>query len=87
MSETRSPILAKKANCRMQADREGWIIVHQLGRQQVHYSPITYSQPSEPIHTSCTFPAGTSILAPTPNVSFVGFSSFGYVTTNVPRRM
>jgi hypothetical protein len=39
------------------------------------HSPMTYSQPSSPIHTSCNFPAGTSIRAPTPNVSLVGFSS------------
>lgn len=51
------------------------------------YSPITYSHPSPPIQTSCTFPAGTSILAPTPNVCFVGFSSRGYVMVSVPRRM
>ncbi len=52
-----------------------------------HHSPITYSHPSPPIQTSCSFPAGTSILAPTPNVSFFDRSSRGYVMVSVPRRM
>lgn len=43
--------------------------------------------PSPPIQTSCTFPAGTSTLAPIPNVSFVGLVSFGYVIVKLPRRM
>jgi hypothetical protein len=39
------------------------------------HSPITYSQPSSPIQTSCLLPFSTSILAPTPNVTFPSFSS------------
>jgi len=50
------------------------------------YSPMTYSHPSLPIHTSWTLPAGTSILAPTPKVCLVGLASRGYVMVRDPRR-
>jgi hypothetical protein len=55
-------------------------------RRPIHYSPITYSHPFPPIQTSCNLPTGTSILAPTPKVSLLGFSSRGYVMVRVPRR-
>lgn len=57
------------------------------------YSPITYSHPSSPIQTSCSFPAGTSTRAPTPKVSFLTSPlcswvlSSGYVMVRLPRRM
>lgn len=72
---------------------EPYIRQHEGRRPQRHatnsflYSPITYSQPSSPIHTSCSLPAGTSTLAPTPNVSFDGEGSLGYVIVKLPLRM
>lgn len=42
------------------------------------HSPITYVQPWLPIQTSCTRPASTSTLDPTPNVTFLRSASSGY---------
>lgn len=62
-------------------------------QHRVTYSPITYSHPSSPIHTSCNLPAGTSTLAPTPCVSFFTSPpcsealSSGYVTVMLPWTM
>lgn len=41
------------------------------------YSPMTYVQPSSPIQTSWSLRASTSILAPGPKVSFLGWESSG----------
>lgn len=41
------------------------------------HSPMTYSHPPSPIHTSCLRPASTSTRPPGPNVSFVASGPSG----------
>jgi hypothetical protein len=76
-SRTDTPIHSNsKIKCRQRAAVYAFI-----------HSPITYVQPSEPIQTSCTRPASTSIRSPTPYVFFSASFSLGYVIVNSPLRI